>query len=305
MSKILTHTEIMEQLPCVDRFILLDRVIFDSDTKIRGMKSVTMNEWYFQGHFPNHPIVPGVLQVESMAQLAELAVWKKLDPERKGDIYIKELNKVKFRRPSTPGDRILFDMEITGETSDSFTFSATARNNSGVACQAQLTLGVRPRVEMDIPQEFNQYDKSDACLMDVMKISSIIPHRYPFLFVDYVVKTEGSHTIAVKNATSEEPAFRRYDDHYSVLSGSVHPEIVAQAGAISMLSKEENKGKIALFMTIEHSESTETPVLPGDQMILEFDLPDTKSRVGKGEGILSVNGKLITQTQMMFAMVPA
>lgn len=305
MSKVLSHTEIMEQLPCVDRFVLLDRAAFDGEKKIRGLKSISMNEWYFQGHFPNHPIVPGVLQVESMAQLAELAVWKKLDPERKGDIYLKELNKVKFRRPNTPGDRMLIDMEITGETSDSFTFSATVRNNSGVTCQAQLTLGVRPRVEMTLPQEFNQYDKSDACMMDVNGIASIIPHRYPFLFVDYAVKTEGSRMIAVKNATAEEPAFRRYADHYSVLSGSVHPEIIAQSGAISMLSKEENKGKIALFMTIEHSEFSETPVFPGDQMVLEFELPDTKSRVGKGEGIMSVDGKLITKASMMFAMVPA
>ena len=82
--------------------VLLDRVAFDGEKKIAGLKSVSMNEWYFQGHFPNHPIVPGVLLVESMAQLAELLVWKKLDPKREGDLYIKSLRKVKFRKPNKP-----------------------------------------------------------------------------------------------------------------------------------------------------------------------------------------------------------
>lgn len=303
MSEILTRTQIMEQLPCRDRMVLLDRAAFDGEKKIAGLKSVTMNEWYFQGHFPNHPIVPGVLLVESMAQLAELAVWKKLDPNREGDVYIKGLRKVKFRKPNTPGDRIFFDVEITGETSDTFEFTATATNNSGAACQAQLTLGVRPKAKMQMPTQFNRFDKSDKSEMDVLKVASIIPHRYPFLFVDYVAESNGPHVTGIKNATAEEPAFRRYADHYSVLTGSVQPEIVAQVGAISMLSKPENKGRLAIFMAIDHSEFYEKPVQPGDQMILEVEIPDTKSRFGKGEGTMSVDGELVSRTQMMFAIV--
>ena len=198
MSEVLTHSQIMEQLPCCDRMVLLDRVAFDGEKKIAGLKSVSMNEWYFQGHFPNHPIVPGVLLVESMAQLAELLVWKKLDPKREGDLYIKSLRKVKFRKPNNPGDRIFFQVEIAEERSDSIDFIATATNNSGAACQAQLTLGIRPKVPMHLPAGFNEFDKSAKSAMDVLGVASVIPHRYPFLFVDYVAKIDGPHVTGIK-----------------------------------------------------------------------------------------------------------
>ena len=302
MSEILTHHQILRQLPYTDRMVFLDRVCLEDSGKAVGLKSVSMNEWYFPGHFPHHPIVPGVIQVESMAQLAELAVWKKLDPDRKGDLYVKELNKVKFRRPNNPGDRIMLTAEIISETSDTVTLSATAANNSGVTCQAQLTLGVRAKVQPTMPAGFNEFDKSESSPMDVEKIASLIPHRYPFLFVDYVSKLNGPHATAVKNVTAEEPAFRRYDDGYSVLTASVQPEILAQAGAIIMLSNEANRGKLAYFMAIDHAEFLK-PVLPGDQLVLEIDIPETKSRFGKGEGFINVDGEAIAKINMMFTLV--
>lgn len=301
MAEILTHNQILKQLPYNDRMLLLDRACLDDPKKVVGLKSVTMNEWYFQGHFPHHPIVPGVLQVESMAQLAELAVWKRLDPNREGDIYIKELNKVKFRRPNNPGDRIMLEAEIIAETSDTVTLSATATNKSGLTAQAQITFGVRERVQPAMPS-FNEFDKCAESPMDVEKISDLIPHRYPFLFVDYVSKIEGPHVTAVKNITAEEPALRRYADGYSVLTGTVQPEILAQAGAIIMLSNEKNKGKLAYFMAIDHAEYLK-PILPGDQLVLEVDIPETKSKFGKGEGFITVDGERIANMNMMFAIV--
>lgn len=118
--------------------------------------------------------------------------------------------------------------------------------------------------------------------MSVNQIMGLIPHRYPFLFVDYVSKIEGSHVTGVKNTTESEPIFRQYKDGYTVLMGAVQAEIIAQVGAIYMLSNENNKGKIAYFMGIDKSEMF-APVFPGDQLRLEVDIPDGKQNSAKAK----------------------
>lgn len=304
-EKIIPLKEVRDILPVKPELMLLDRVLRAGENQWIGLKSISLNEQYFTGHFPGHPIMPGVLQVEAIAQLAELAVWERLDPERKGDIYIKSMSKIKFRRPNNPGDRAIIEVNVTSVKDCEAVISASVKNNSGVTCQAtEMVLAVRERVwESAMPAEFNEFDKSEHSEMDVTKIMSYIPHRFPFLFVDYVSKIEGSHVTGVKNVTNTEPILREYrDDGYSVLMGSVQPEIIAQAGCIYMLSNEASKGKIAYFMSIEKSEFYH-PVRPGDQMRLEVDIPDNTKRFGKGEGFMIVDGKVMSKTNMMFAIV--
>lgn len=305
MSKrIVTLPEIRDVLPCKDSFLLLDRVQQLDENHYVALKGVTLDELHFIGHFPGHPIMPGVLEVEAIAQLAELAVWKRLDPERKYDLYIKDMGKVKFRKPNNPGDRILVDVQIRGiNENGEASLSATVTNNSGLACQAEMTLAVREKDwNTPMPKSFNEYDKSSSSAMDVVEIMKYIPHRYPFLFVDYVAKIQGCHFTGVKNATGTEPIFRVYKDGYTVMTGAVHPEIVAQAGCIYMLSNEASRGKIAYFMGIDRAEFYGA-VHPGDQMRLEVDIPDNTKRFGKGEGYMLVDDKVISKTNMTFAIV--
>lgn len=298
-------SQLREILPCRESMILLDRVFVESENKLVGMKGITMNETFFMGHFPGHPIFPGVLQVEAISQLAEIGLWQRLDPKREGDIYMKELRKCKFRRPNNPGDRMFIELEIKSVSNDSAEVSAVVKNNSGVTCNAEATIAVRPKSkDIIMPPAFNEFDKSENSAMDVVKIMGYIPHRFPFLFVDYVSKMEGGHVTGIKNTTSSEPIFREHKDGYKVLMSSVQPEIVAQAGCIYMLSNEASKGKVAYFMSIEKSEFFH-PVHPGDQLICDMNIPDTKSRFGKGEGCMIVNGKIVSKTSMMFAIVDA
>lgn len=303
MQRIMTPNEIREILPVKAQMLLLDRVQIVDEKKAIGLKALTLNEQYFCGHFQGHPIMPGVLQVEALAQLAELLVYKQLDPEQKGDIYIKKLTKIKFRRPNNPGDRILFEVNVDSVLSDEVHLTATVKNNSGVTCQGKMVMAVRAKsLDIAMPTEFNEFDKSEKSEMDVVRIMSYIPHRFPFLFVDYVSKMEGSHVTGVKNVTNTEPILREYKDGYSVLMGSVQPEIIAQAGCIYMLSNEASKGKIAYFMGIDCSEFYH-PVFPGDQMRLEVDIPDNTKRFGKGNGYMLVGDKVMSKTEMMFAIV--
>jgi UDP-3-O-[3-hydroxymyristoyl] N-acetylglucosamine deacetylase/3-hydroxyacyl-[acyl-carrier-protein] dehydratase len=107
----LNINEVMQILPHRYPFLLLDRIIkFEGDNKCTGIKSVTINEPFFQGHFPNHPVMPGVLQLEAMAQLSSIMLLRK--PENQGKVgYFMSADKVKFRKPVVPGDTLFIEGE--------------------------------------------------------------------------------------------------------------------------------------------------------------------------------------------------
>ena len=104
--------EVMATLPHRFPFLMVDRVIeFIGDTKAVGVKAVSINEPYFQGHFPGHPVMPGVLQLEAMAQVASIVMMRKT--ENSGKIgYFMSADEVKFRKPVLPGDTLFIESEL-------------------------------------------------------------------------------------------------------------------------------------------------------------------------------------------------
>ena len=109
---VLDVNEVMRILPHRYPFLLVDRIIgFEGDVKCTGVKNVTINEPFFQGHFPGHPIMPGVLQLEAMAQVASILMLRV--PANMGKIgYFVSVDNVKWRRPVLPGDTLLIETEI-------------------------------------------------------------------------------------------------------------------------------------------------------------------------------------------------
>lgn len=106
-------TRIMEILPHRYPFLLVDRVVeFEPGKRIVGLKNVTINEPFFRGHFPDHPIMPGVLIIEAMGQVGGLLLMDSVEDPREKVVYFMALNSVKWRRPVTPGDQILFEVEM-------------------------------------------------------------------------------------------------------------------------------------------------------------------------------------------------
>ena len=110
---ILNIQQILQYLPHRYPFLLVDRVVeYEEGKRIVGLKNVTINEPFFVGHFPGHPIMPGVLIIEAMAQVGGLLVMDAIDNPEDKIVYFMSLNNVKWRRPVTPGDQILFEVEI-------------------------------------------------------------------------------------------------------------------------------------------------------------------------------------------------
>jgi UDP-3-O-[3-hydroxymyristoyl] N-acetylglucosamine deacetylase/3-hydroxyacyl-[acyl-carrier-protein] dehydratase len=105
--------QIMQILPHRFPFLMVDRIIsFDTETKCVGVKTVTINEPFFQGHFPGHPVMPGVMQVEAMAQVASILLFK-LAKTASRIGYFMSADEVKFRKPVLPGDTIFIHAELT------------------------------------------------------------------------------------------------------------------------------------------------------------------------------------------------
>jgi len=112
---VMDNNRIRELLPHRYPFLMVDKVIQMTDTFIVGVKNITTNEPYFTGHFPQEPVMPGVLQVEAMAQTGGLLVLAKLDEPERYSTYFLKIDNVKFRHKVVPGDTILFRVELTSE----------------------------------------------------------------------------------------------------------------------------------------------------------------------------------------------
>jgi len=106
--------KIMQHLPHRYPFLLVDRILdLVPGERITGLKNVTINEPFFQGHFPEMPIMPGVLIVEAMAQVGGVLIAETVDLKALGGlIYFMSIDKVRFRKPVQPGDQLIFDLEV-------------------------------------------------------------------------------------------------------------------------------------------------------------------------------------------------
>ncbi|MDF1740290.1 MAG: bifunctional UDP-3-O-[3-hydroxymyristoyl] N-acetylglucosamine deacetylase/3-hydroxyacyl-ACP dehydratase [Verrucomicrobiales bacterium] len=109
---VMDNLEVQKVLPHRYPFLMVDRIVgFDGEWKCTGVKQVTINEPYFQGHFPGHPVMPGVLQIEAMAQVSSICLLRQ--PENQGKIgYFMSADKVKFRKPVMPGDTLMIEAEL-------------------------------------------------------------------------------------------------------------------------------------------------------------------------------------------------
>lgn len=104
--------EIMKVLPHRPPFLLVDKIIHMDETSVVGVKSVTMNEGYFVGHFPEEPVMPGVLQVEAMAQVGGILALKDIEDPKQWSTYFLKIDNVRFKQKVVPGDTIIFKMEL-------------------------------------------------------------------------------------------------------------------------------------------------------------------------------------------------
>lgn len=139
-------------------------------------------------------------------------------------------------------------------------------------------------------------------MLDIQQIKETIPHRYPFLLVDEIVELDGEkRVVAKKNVTINEPFFQGHFPDYPVMPGVLIVEALAQTGAVAILNKEENKGKIGFLAGIDKCRF-KRQVKPGDQLRLEVEITRLKGPIGKGKATATVDGELACEAEIMFAI---
>lgn len=141
-NKIYQVTEIMEMLPHRYPFLLVDRLEIEvAGEKGIGLKNVTMNEEFFQGHFPNNPVMPGVLQIEAMAQTAGAIVVEAIGDykNKKIGVYFMSIDGVKFRKPVKPGDQLKIHVEKIKARRNVFVFKGECKVDGATVSEAEFT----------------------------------------------------------------------------------------------------------------------------------------------------------------------
>ncbi len=139
-------SEIMRHLPHRYPFLLVDRVLeLVPGEHVLALKNVTMNEPFFPGHFPHHPVMPGVLIIEALAQAAGLLAFRSSGKEAGPDtvIYFVGIDNARFKRPVLPGDQLRLAARITRNTRGIWKFEARALVEGQTACEAELMCTLR------------------------------------------------------------------------------------------------------------------------------------------------------------------
>ena len=138
--------EILKKLPHRYPILLVDRVLeLEKGKRIKALKNVSINEQYFQGHFPHRPVMPGVLMLEALAQAAAILSFETLGqaPDDKSVYYFGGIDAARFKRPVEPGDQLILEVTLDRMKSGVFKFSTRGLVGSELAVEAQLICTVR------------------------------------------------------------------------------------------------------------------------------------------------------------------
>ena len=139
-------------------------------------------------------------------------------------------------------------------------------------------------------------------VLDINMIQKILPHRYPFLFVDKILEINDKKVIGIKNVTINEPFFQGHFPGHPIMPGVLILEAMAQVGGVGALNMKDNIGKLAYFLSINNARFRK-PVFPGDVLKIEVELLKLKLSVMQVHAVAKVGDDVVTEADMMFAFV--
>jgi UDP-3-O-[3-hydroxymyristoyl] N-acetylglucosamine deacetylase/3-hydroxyacyl-[acyl-carrier-protein] dehydratase len=141
----------------------------------------------------------------------------------------------------------------------------------------------------------------DGDELDTERLMKVLPHRYPFMMVDKIIKIDGNKIVGIKNVTINEPYFQGHFPNQPIMPGVLQLEAIAQVAGVMMLRQAENFGKLAYFMSAE-SVRWRKPVRPGDTMVIDVELTKSRGKIGKAKGVCLVNNEVVSEAEVTFML---
>lgn len=169
-----------------------------------------------------------------------------------------------------------------------------------IVAQMRRPLSFAPPAPAPAPLSSDEASAA-AGTMDCNAVMQLLPHRYPFLLVDRIVKVEGNRIVGLKNVTLNEPHFQGHFPGHPIMPGVLQLEAMAQVAGIMMLREAGNSGQIAYFMSAEDVKWRK-PVLPGDALMIEVELTKMRGKIGKAKGVCKVQGEIVSEAEVTFML---
>lgn len=307
MGILLSHPEIRELTAETGPVLMVDRIELAPDGQsLQATKCLSVGEPYFQGHFPDSPVTPGVLQVAGLFQ-AIVVLLRHRGEIPEGQVpLIREVRKYKFRRPVIPGDVLHY--EVQRDADDPLRFTCRATTDGDTASQGYMRIGFESRRHLLKPPESLECSlppiQGLAALsepvMNPQDVMAAIPHRFPFLLIDRVLlcDLETFRFVAVKNVTASDVSLANTP---GILPEYLIAETAAQAGCGMALSVPENTGKLAYFMAIDRGEFFQR-VTPGDRLFVDISV-EMRGKFGRAESTLFAGARHVADMELKFALI--
>ncbi len=177
----------------------------------------------------------------------------------------------------------------------------------GHASNAELTRALKRLLDKQrppaIPFALPLPPASTEIAMDTVRLLNLLPHRYPFMLVDRIVRIEGEEkVVGLKNVTINEPYFQGHFPGHPIMPGVLQVEAIAQVAGILMLKSGENAGKVAYFLSANNVKFRK-PVRPGDQLLIEVEMAKSRGKIGKAKGVCKVGDEIVSEAEVMFSIM--
>jgi 3-hydroxyacyl-[acyl-carrier-protein] dehydratase len=300
-----SYDQLRQQLAVSPPLLMLDRIQLDSDKgRASASKYVTRNESVFNGHFPDYPVLPGVLQIAAMAQSSRV-LFNAMFPGD-GHPYVTRVRRVKFRSSVQPGMVLAIECSYKKQNEDGsveFEIKNTVVGGK-LASSGFISLAWKD------PDWFVAGDEDEPCpllaevddsYLDADAIMAIIPHRYPFMLVDRAYGLDDpASVLGYKNVSGNDPLVQA--TYPAMYPGYLQLESGAQLGCAAVLAQPENRDKLGLYMSIDDA-VFHRPALPGEQIVIRCSC-EMKGRFGIADGIFYVGKQIIAESSTKFAIVP-